>query len=115
MTKSIEEQAEEYAQSNFRRDDDDKVILTAKELRSFICMAYKVGAKALDSEITALKAENAELTQSELECRQLYNEFVGDLNTARIKNTELESEVATLKTELEELQKTYTLESGGPY
>lgn len=73
MSKTIEERAKEYAQSNFRRDDDDKVILTAKELRLFICTAYKVGAKTLDSEVAALKAE------------------------------------------LEELQKTYTLESGGPY
>lgn len=46
-----------------------------------------------------LKKENSELAQSELECRQLYNEFVGDLNTARIKSVQLELEIEQLKKE----------------
>lgn len=53
--------------------------------------------------IEQLKAENGRLAQSELECRQMYNEFVGDLNNTRLENTKLKIRIEELETEIKSL------------
>ncbi len=76
MTKSIEEQATDYAEQSIRRDNDENISLMVKEFKIFIRTAFLVGVKRRDAEwIKVVNELKGALTKSKDTLQELNSDF----------------------------------------
>jgi len=76
MTKSIEEQATEYAEQSIQRDNGEKISLMVKEFKIFIRTAFLVGVKRRDAEWLKVVSElKGALTKSKDTLQELNSDF----------------------------------------